>query len=59
MHLPQSVEGWTPPAKPVKKKKVTIVKYRDGENTWAGRGKMTNWLKKHVDAGRSIDEFKV
>ena len=56
---PESVEGWTPPAKPVKEKKVTIVKYRDGENTWAGRGKMANWLKKHVDAGRSIDEFKV
>lgn len=55
----ESVEGWTPPAKPVKEKKPTIVKYRDGENTWAGRGKMANWLKKHVDAGRSIDEFKV
>lgn len=56
---PESVEGWTPPAKPVKEKKPTIVKYRDGENTWAGRGKMATWLKKHVEAGRSIDEFKV
>lgn len=57
---PESVEGWTPPAKPRKEKvKSTIVKYRDGENTWAGRGKMANWLKIHIAAGRSIDEFKV
>lgn len=57
---PESVEGWTPPAKPRKEKvKSSIVKFRDGENTWAGRGKMAGWLKKHVDAGRSIEEFRV
>ena len=57
---PESIDGWTVPEKPaVKAKNPAAAKYRDGENTWAGRGKMANWLKAHIAAGRSIDEFKV
>lgn len=57
----ESIEGWTDPrlAKKLVETKKAAVKYRDGDHTWSGRGMMANWLKKHVDAGRSIDEFKV
>lgn len=37
-------------------------KYRDLENpalTWAGRGKPPKWLAAHLDAGRSLDEFRI
>lgn len=27
--------------------------------TWTGRGKMPNWLREEVDAGASIESFKV
>lgn len=36
------------------------VRYRDQSgNTWSGRGPRPQWLKEALDAGRSIDEFKV
>jgi predicted DNA-binding transcriptional regulator AlpA len=55
---------WVEPQKPVKVKvhkerKPVAPKYRDGENTWSGRGIMAKWLKTHISNGRSIDEFKV
>jgi DNA-binding protein H-NS len=56
------VSNWEPPAKQPKVKaerKPVAVKYRDGENTWSGRGMMAKWLKAHIANGRSIDEFKV
>ncbi|MBK8123995.1 MAG: H-NS histone family protein [Dokdonella sp.] len=37
-------------------------KYRDPEkpeNTWAGRGKMPNWLKEKVDAGAKLEDFLI
>jgi H-NS histone family len=36
-------------------------KYRDpatGE-TWSGRGRMTTWLKKKLDAGEDIEKYRV
>lgn len=38
------------------------VKYRDpndSDNAWSGRGMKPRWLKAYLDAGRSIEEFKV
>lgn len=35
------------------------VKFRDGENTWSGRGIKPKWLQAHLDAGRDISEFAV
>jgi DNA-binding protein H-NS len=34
-------------------------KFRDGENTWSGRGIKPKWLKAHLDAGRDINDFAV
>lgn len=35
------------------------VKYRDGQNTWTGRGKLPKWLKAKVESGESLESFKV
>ena len=37
------------------------VKYRDPETneTWSGRGRMANWLKRKQDAGEDIDKYLV
>ena len=37
------------------------VKYRDPETneTWTGRGRMANWLKRKQDAGENIDDYLV
>lgn len=36
------------------------VRYRDQNgNTWSGRGPRPQWLKEALDAGRSINEFRV
>lgn len=36
-------------------------KYRDAKTseTWSGRGRMPNWLKKKQDAGEDIDDYLV
>lgn len=36
-------------------------KYRspDGKETWAGRGRKPSWLQKELDAGKSVDDFKI
>ena len=36
-------------------------KYRDPKTneTWSGRGRMTNWLKKKQDAGEDINDYLV
>ena len=37
-----------------------VVKFRDQHgNTWSGAGPRPKWLKEAVDAGKSIDEFRV
>ncbi|MBK8184890.1 MAG: H-NS histone family protein [Candidatus Competibacteraceae bacterium] len=47
---------------PVKVSNPSTPKYRDPEkpeNTWAGRGKMPNWLKEKVDAGAKLEDFLI
>jgi DNA-binding protein H-NS len=36
-------------------------KYRDPAtgDTWSGRGRMANWLKRKVDAGEDVDKYLV
>lgn len=37
-------------------------RYQDPANqfqTWTGRGKRPNWLKQYLEAGRSLEEFKI
>jgi DNA-binding protein H-NS len=38
-----------------------MVKYRDAvtNDTWSGRGRMPNWLKRKQEAGEDIEEFLV
>ena len=39
-----------------------VVRYRDEDDeqaVWNGRGAMPDWLRAHVEAGRSKDEFAV
>ncbi len=33
------------------------VKYTDGKNHWAGRGKTPKWLREQLEKGHSMDEF--
>jgi len=44
---------------PGAKRYVIPVKYRDGQNTWTGRGKMPLWLRSKVESGIALDTFKV
>lgn len=37
-------------------------RYRDPANpfqTWTGRGKRPNWLRRYLEGGRSLEEFKI
>jgi len=45
-------------ASPKAGKKVAI-KYRDGANTWSGRGSQPRWLKEALAGGKSITDFSV
>lgn len=35
------------------------IKYRDGDNTWTGRGNKPRWLATRLGEGRKIEEFLV
>jgi DNA-binding protein H-NS len=35
------------------------IKYRDGDDTWSGRGKTPNWLSAKLSAGASKEQFAV
>jgi len=35
------------------------IKYRDGDNTWTGRGKKPHWVKAIVDSGDDLNKFLV
>jgi DNA-binding protein H-NS len=60
LELPEEFGGATRGRGSSKPAKGTVaVKYRDGENTWTGRGRMPRWLTAHEAAGRSKDEFLV
>jgi DNA-binding protein H-NS len=62
--LDELTHGRAPkPAKKAKKpSKAAIVSYRDpanAGNTWGGRGPRPKWLRDALDAGKSLDDFKV
>lgn len=44
---------------PGAKRYVIPVKYRDGQNTWTGRGKMPRWLRTKLESGEQLESFKV
>jgi len=35
------------------------IKYRDGDDTWTGRGNKPRWLAARIGEGRKIEEFLV
>lgn len=35
------------------------IKYRNGDLTWAGRGRKPAWLEEHIKNGGSIDDYLV
>lgn len=43
--------------KPRKRTGKVAVKYRDGDNTWAGRGKRPRWLQDKLAAGARVEDF--
>lgn len=53
------------PSKGVKSKaasaahKVVKPKYRDGDNTWTGRGAKPIWLRERIASGRSLEDFLI
>jgi DNA-binding protein H-NS len=46
-------------AKPVRRIGKASVKYRDGTNTWAGRGKRPRWLQEKLAEGAKLEDFLV
>lgn len=46
-------------ATPDGRKRTVAAKYRDGENSWSGRGLKPRWLRDRISQGRMIDEFAV
>lgn len=56
---PGSKSG-APKAKPTAGKPAAAgVKYRDGNNTWGGRGPRPQWLRSALAAGKSLKDFAV
>lgn len=45
--------------KPASKPAAPGVKYRDGNNTWGGRGPRPQWLRSALAAGKSLKDFAV
>lgn len=47
-------------AKATRRAKTTaVIKYRDGDNTWVGRGKRPTWLQEKLTAGAQLEDFLV
>lgn len=42
-----------------KERKPVSVKYRNGENTWSGRGKRPNWVKEILANGESLETYEI
>jgi DNA-binding protein H-NS len=40
-------------------KKTLRIRYSDGQNTWAGRGRMPLWVKTFVQSGGKLDSLDV
>lgn len=47
------------PAKKRAKAGKVAIKYRDGENTWTGRGNKPRWLTARLADGKKIEDFAV
>lgn len=55
-----AVESKAKVRKPSKAKGQKVaVKFRDGQNTWSGRGTRPRWLTAKLAEGRSLDDFAV
>jgi len=52
-------EPVTVPRKVRAKSDKVKIRYRDGENTWTGRGNKPRWLTARLGEGRKIEEFLV
>lgn len=35
------------------------IKYRDGDNTWTGRGSQPRWLRSALSEGKTLEQFRV
>ncbi len=42
-----------------KKVSTVAIKYRDGDNTWTGRGRPPKWMEEKIKAGESKDKYLV
>lgn len=42
-----------------KRSQPVAIKYRDGENTWTGRGRKPKWLQEKLDSGSNLEDFAV
>lgn len=52
-------KGRTKPAK-AKTRKPAAIKYRGpGGEAWSGRGKTPTWLRAQLEAGKSVEDFRV
>jgi DNA-binding protein H-NS len=52
-----SAKGQTATAGAVKK--TARIRYSDGQNTWAGRGRMPLWVKTFIQSGGKLDSLDV
>lgn len=48
-----------PARKSVAKGRPVAIKYRDGENTWTGRGNKPRWLVARLAEGKQLGDFAV
>ncbi len=55
----KAVKATKPGKSPVPGKAQVSVKFRDGDRTWTGRGRLPTWLSQMEAEGRKRDEFLV
>jgi len=48
-----------PARKSAAKGKPVAIKYRDGDNTWTGRGNRPRWLVARLEEGKQLADFSV
>jgi DNA-binding protein H-NS len=42
-----------------KKASTVAIKYRDGDNTWTGRGRPPKWMEEKIAAGAKKEDFLI
>mgnify|MGYP000471054797 CR=1 FL=1 len=60
--VPGAADAAEPEAQPETARTKVPAKYRNTEpphETWSGRGKLPRWLRKALEAGAKIDDFKI